>query len=340
MVCMLHTLGQGGILASCEVSTIRYDTFWLAEIFCYCAVDGFALISGYTAADKPKNYSKIVDMWFQAFFYSFVLTIVLTLVGIGQAIDSKTLITYALPVTYKAFWYFTAYFVLFFAMPVLNKFLFSIDEIMAKKTLIIIVILFSVLGVLAFSVLEVYADPFSLGSGYSAIWVMVLYCIGVLAKRAKLFENKNSYILIILWAVCIALTWVNKVFFGDEKLLSYVSPTILLSGIIMVVLFSRLKPNPKVIGKLSPLAFGIYLFQTSPVIWSCILKDAVATAASISIVPGMLCVFGAALSIFAVGMLVEFIRVKLSKLFRISVLSEKIVELTDTMLTKMSVLLK
>ena len=33
------------------------------------------------------------------------------------------------------------------------------------------------------------AVEFRTAGGYSAIWLIVLYCIGVLAKRVKLFEK-------------------------------------------------------------------------------------------------------------------------------------------------------
>lgn len=55
------------------------------EIICYCAVDSFAFITGYTAKDNRKpNYSKLIGMWFQVVFYSFVLSVVLHWVGIGK----------------------------------------------------------------------------------------------------------------------------------------------------------------------------------------------------------------------------------------------------------------
>lgn len=81
MVCMLHTLGQGGILGVCQAGTVEYKAFWFLEILSYCAVDGFAIISGYMAVDRPRKYEKLVDMWFQAFFYSFVITMLFTLAG-------------------------------------------------------------------------------------------------------------------------------------------------------------------------------------------------------------------------------------------------------------------
>lgn len=163
------------------------------------------------------------------------------------------------PITFNKFWYFTDFFALFFAIPVLNKFLFSISEEVAKKALIIIFVLFSVLGI--------FNDSFRTAGGYSAIWLIVLYCIGVLAKRVKLFETRKNTTLIILWGLCIFITWLVHDRSGNMQLISYVSPTILLSGMIMVVLFSRLPIKCKFVSKVSPLAFGIYLFQLNQVVW-------------------------------------------------------------------------
>ncbi|MBR4172933.1 MAG: hypothetical protein IKR46_01015 [Clostridia bacterium] len=54
MVCVLHTLGQGGVLETLSVGSTKYYAFWLLEISQYYAVNSFALISGYTLTeDKP-----------------------------------------------------------------------------------------------------------------------------------------------------------------------------------------------------------------------------------------------------------------------------------------------
>ena len=64
MVCMLHTLLQGGVLPACTAGTILHKVFWFLEVLCFCAVDAFALISGYTATDKMRKFEKLTEMWF------------------------------------------------------------------------------------------------------------------------------------------------------------------------------------------------------------------------------------------------------------------------------------
>lgn len=68
MICVLHTQGRNNLLPE-VVSGFRspYAITWLMEILCYCAVDGYALISGYTAKpcgieSKPYSYAKLFEL--------------------------------------------------------------------------------------------------------------------------------------------------------------------------------------------------------------------------------------------------------------------------------------
>lgn len=107
MICVLHTLGHGGILPAFPAGSFGYNFYWLPETLCYCAVDAFALISGYTAREgKKQNYARITEMWLQVFFYSFVITALLTVFGINDTFSVKEMIKCALPVCFGKFWYF------------------------------------------------------------------------------------------------------------------------------------------------------------------------------------------------------------------------------------------
>lgn len=326
MVCILHVLGQGGILEAVPIGSLGHKIFWLIEISSYCAVDSFAIISGYIATDGKHRYEKIVSMWFQAFFYSFILTIFLSILGVGNGLGTIDFKRSIFLVTFGGFWYFTAFFALFFAMPILNRFLFAISEVQSKKVFIVLTLLFSVMGS--------FGDPFKSQIGYSAIWLMVLYSIGVLAKRLNLFARRKSATLIIVWLLCIFITWFTYIIKGDMFYISYISPTIVLSGLIMVTLFSRLRLNPKVItviSKLSPYAFGIYLFQSNHIIFNNVIKGRAAFVVDKSLVVGILYVFFYAFLIFISGLFVEIVRSKIDRLLHIPALSQKIVRALDTL---------
>lgn len=332
MVCILHVLGQGGLLSSLERGTVKFNAFWFLEILCYCAVDSFAIISGYTASEHNRKFDKLANMWFQAFFYSFVLTGCFVLTGIKTEWGWRGALASALPVTSGKFWYFTAFFALFFAMPVLNKFFFSIDRNTAKKSFFILVFLFSGM--------EIIGGEFCTQNGYSAIWIIVLYSIGLLAKRIELFQCKKTGTLLAYGAISTVLTWAAFAIGGTRRFINYVSPTILLNGLILVVLFSRIRCKGNILSKITPYAFGIYLFQTNEVIWYTYIKSAFVFVGSKSLTTGILYVLAGGFVIFACGFLVEYLRSILAKMLAVPQLSRALVTGIDRVMHKLFVVLK
>lgn len=318
MVCILHVLGHGGVLNASSGNPIKSSVFGLIEILSFYAVDGFAFISGYASSGKNPKFHKLINMWFQVIFYSFFITLIVFLLGLAP-FNIKDLIKGILPVTTNVYWYFSSYFILFFTMPILNKFFLSLDKNTSKKAFIIIIFLFTILGL--------FMNPFKTNSGYSGLWLMVLYSLGILAKKIELFKNKSSLKLILVWIIFILISWALNQFLSIGILISYISPTIVFSGIIMVILFSRIKINQKcisIIAKLSPLAFGIYLFHETPIIRSTFIKNSFSFLVTKNIVLGILGVLFIAFIIFSIGLIIEFIRTKIYKLLKISTLSEKI----------------
>ena len=332
MVCLMHILGQGGVIQANSKDPLSYYIYWMLEVVSYCAVDGFALISGYMAANKPVKYEKLVDMWFQVFFYSFILTLIFTVVGFNENWTKTDILKSVFPMTSGYYWYFTAYFAMYLARPILNRFIWGIDETAAKKTLILMILLFSVLGL--------FGDPFKTDWGYSAIWVIVLYCIGALAKKVKLFESRKTITLMVLWAFCILVSWAARVLLDIENALQYISPAFLLSAIIMIVLFSRMKLKGTIIFRIAPCAFGVYLLQLNKVIWTVVIKNAHTYVVSDNVVIGFIYVFAFTAVLFIAGLVIEMIRSKVAGWIRLPYLSKKIAAAADKCLSKLSVLLR
>ena len=50
MVVLLHLCGFGGVLSNVKPFSVNYYIAWFLEIVSYCAVDVFALISGFVGA--------------------------------------------------------------------------------------------------------------------------------------------------------------------------------------------------------------------------------------------------------------------------------------------------
>ena len=309
MVCVLHVLGKGGILAAVSFGTVEYKTFWLIETFAYFAVDAFAIISGYMASyDKPCKPRKIIGLWFQVFFYSFVVTAIFAASGLYSDFSKIAVCRAALPVTFGTYWYVTAYFVVFLFAPIINKFIVGASENTARKLLLVFFFVFTVLESVNFS--------FKTVGGYSPLWLVVLYVVGALAKKANLFANKKTWLLAVAGIICLLISYFLLIFAKADRFISYISPTMVAAALVTVIIFSRIKIKGKIISKISPLAFGIYLFQMSPAVWA-LLDGATAKMISENLGIAVLQVFLFSAALWAAGLIVDFIRSLLFKLLHI-----------------------
>ena len=65
-VVVLHVLGQQGVLASAMPLSLDYMTAWLLETAAFCAVNCYALISGYVGVFSRFRYANLALIWCQA----------------------------------------------------------------------------------------------------------------------------------------------------------------------------------------------------------------------------------------------------------------------------------
>jgi hypothetical protein len=88
----------------------NYNISWLLEIIAYCAVDCYAIISGYVCYSeehKPHYYKRFLSFWVQVCTYSFGITLLVYI--IRPEIGIRTLITCLFPITRLHYWYVSAY---------------------------------------------------------------------------------------------------------------------------------------------------------------------------------------------------------------------------------------
>ena len=75
MVVVLHILNQGGILNASGRFTSQYEVGWLLQTAAFCAVDVYALISGYVWVYAKYRYRNIIELWMQVLFYTILITV-------------------------------------------------------------------------------------------------------------------------------------------------------------------------------------------------------------------------------------------------------------------------
>lgn len=271
MVLVLHILGLGGIADETAFPQVRFLTVWTLEAVTYCAVNCYALITGYVMINGKYRYTNLILLWIQVALYSVLGTVLFYFLRPGT-VSKMALLFSAFPLSRQTFWYFSAYCALFLLIPLLNRGIHSLNRSQAKVLCVLIVVTFSVLPTF------MNVDTFSLGGGYSALWLIALYFIGACIRkfdfgaRVKSWVLMGGYALSVLLSVGLFALLHLDVFSGvlrvwrKSLLLQYTAPTILFNGIALLLLFARMKINRRwiirIIRLLSPVSFGVYILHT------------------------------------------------------------------------------
>ena len=317
MVVVLHVLGRGGVLQTAPRGSINYNAAWLLETSAYCAVNCYALISGYVGVDSKYRYKSIIYLWCRVVFYMAAITAFYYVV-FPELVHRQEIINIFFPITKYQYWYFTAYAGLFIIMPLLNAAVNHMEQKQLRTAIIV--------GVLFFSVATTAwdEDPFKLNGGYSAWWLAILYVIGGYINRYKILEKAHKSLLLLGYILMVILSWGTKIVLENaninhsewlmlhsELLIRYTSITILLCAIFLLLFFRNIK-FPKwmqqIIKFIAPSAFSVYLIHTQPIIWINKFTDYFKGFACFSLSQEIIAVLTAALTIFLGGIMIDMIR--------------------------------
>ncbi|MEE0928807.1 MAG: acyltransferase [Acutalibacteraceae bacterium] len=331
MVVILHILGQGGVLKAAKTMSAGYEVAWFLEILCYCAVNCYALISGYVGVESRFKYSGIVCIWLQVVFYAVgiaaVAAFILPDVGTAAVVEGLT------PVSKNLYWYFTAYFCVFLFIPAFNKMLGVMSNGQLKVLGITIFAVFCIMQIV------VKREIFYTNKGYSALWLALLYILGGIMKKTELFSKIRGWVSALLFLAVCFITWIEKFVVdyininglaektAQNRLIQYISPTILLAAVFLVAAFSKMrigKVTKKLISFFAPLSFGVYLIHVQKHVWIYILKERFTAFAGLSPIMLVLAVLGTAVGIFLLCSMIELARDRLFKLLGIKKSLQKI----------------
>ena len=170
-----------------------------------------------------------------------------------------------------------------------------------------------------------FEDPMNLLNGYSMIWIVLLYVVGALIKEIGLEKIVSKRNAIVLYFVCVILSWFAKagcealfgdafqrITYGNGFLLRYVSPTVVWSAIALVVYFAHIKElTPRmipVVTWMSKVSFGIFLIHTHHIIRTRYYVGLFADIGSLPTYLFVAVVFGSTIIIYLACGLLEYIR--------------------------------
>ena len=308
MICNLHVLGIGGVL---EKVAIQKDLYYIfanyLEAFSYSAVNIYILISGYVGLHSKFSYKKMFSFWLQIIFYTISITLIFALFSKSSVKPSDWLSAFT-PISSGQYWYMSCYFGLMLIAPFLNQAILTI-----KQELLLPIISG---GFVYFSIIPTIFKKDSLGlwGGYSVLWMILLYMTGAILNRLE-FEKRFK-----VWQATATIIFLTSLTFllhslGYEQWRSYLSPTVVLQGISIFLLFLNFKNYPltlkKIILSLSPLTLGVYLFHVHPLIFTRILPNIYFLMEGQRISMFAIVILILTLLIFIVGAFIEYLRKKL-----------------------------
>lgn len=332
LAAVLHILKKGGVITASEGNLAAYSTVWLLEAAAYCAVNCYALISGYVGySDRPKplRLARCIELWLQVVFYSVIITTVYCIAGVGSVGVSDFADAF-LPVTSKQYWYFTAYIGMFFFIPLLNALVRRLNRRALVSLCIMLIAVFSLYDTFASFWKK---DPLALVGGHSPLWLGVLYIFGAAMKKLRVPESMSSKKALLIYASAAVFTALFKI--TGDRLLRFVpgslfvrdtSPTVLLCAAALLVAFARLKPCRKLTEfavLFAPAAFGVYLLHVSPLVFEHVIGNRFAFIGRLPFPLIPFAVLASAGDILAVGLTADKVRILLFKALGVPKLCRK-----------------
>lgn len=350
MVCILHVLNHGGVLEACVATgnTAKIAITSLFKAMAMCAVNCYAMISGYVGCESRHKLSNIIYLTLQVTFYSVIITGIFFVCnrGVGEiSIGIVDLAKAFFPGIYGQYWYFSSYFVLFFFIPVLNVIAEKSEKSLLAKTLFAFVVVVSIFPTLF------HADPAKAELGFSTIWLMVMYLFGAYLKKYNPLEKLGKWKCLLIYAGCVLVSWLAKFAIegillrvvgrkmGGEIFYEYISPTIVVCAIALVSVFANMNLSDIMIRFtkfFAPISFGVYLGHELKVMREAILVDKFCAYADMNIFLMVLAVLFTALAFWFVFSMVDKLRLILFDAIKIrkfcDTIGTKIENLTNRLL--------
>lgn len=283
-----HILLWGG-WGFCEGQVgVKGHALELLDAICLCHVNCFVLASGWIMSRLEFKFKRIVKLWLEVWGYSLVFLLIWLCFYASQP-SLKSVIKNLFPLSMDRYWFFSQYTILFFAMPVLNAAIKTLD----RK------ILLTVLGCgfLCFSIHPFIfkSDIFHLHRGYSALWFVYLYLLAGAMSVRGLFQDIKSRVLLLMAMIGllggVATLHIRGLFlFGIERgfdpslFRAYNCPFIVLYSVALLLAFSKIDILSNrvrtVIATIIPSVFAVYVIHSNPlfrvmtnwnVFWRCFL---------------------------------------------------------------------
>lgn len=334
MIALLHVLGMGGITGA-AAGTSSYYPVYLMQNAAFCAVNCYALVSGYLMLGKKIKPSRITELWFEVFFYSVSISAIMMIVY-RDLFSARNIVYAVTPIISNQYWYMTSYFMMYLFVPMMNKFADAVNKKVFTATIVVILVLTT-------GSLMIKQDGFRLNDGYSPIWLMIMYLVGAYMKKFGVGAKMKWYSALLFYIISVGCNFALNIFLKDPmkkiftdgtvNYLTYTSPFVVLSAIFLFIFFSKLKfgkKTEKLINYITPAALGVYLIHTHPLVFNKLMKDIAMPLVNHGTAAMIFGSIAMALAVFIICIVIDLLRIQLFRLIRINALCKKLDEVFNS----------
>ena len=269
LIIFLHSIDHSGVLenaANCTPLMYFYVRFTYA--MCMVCVNIYVMLSGYFMVNSRFRLHKLVTLWMEAAFYSFVLKLVFMLTG-ADDFSLLSLASCFFPILTGRYWFLTIYVGMYLISPFLNILIHAMDK---KQHTMLNLCLFALMSVWV-SIHPAIAGMNS-GGGWGLAWFVVLY-MAAAWLRLYYVPNQKPYKWIAIYIsvplmIAIAQVAAEKLGIGIfstvlSRWFRYDSAPVYIMTMCLFVGFLNVNIRSEklsaMIVRVSPLTFGVYLIH-------------------------------------------------------------------------------
>ncbi len=237
---------------------------WTKEFLqqvCDVGVNVFVLISGWFGIrPKKKSFFKLV---FQIMFYSVGLFLIMFIMGFRLPF-LKNIQLFWLG---SGYWFVPAYLILYAFSPVLNAFIENSTRSVVRNFLLFFFFLELLYG-------WAFDDFANFDGGYSALSFFFLYLLAryINIYKPSIIKLDTIKMLGLFFLICFAgsLITLGSLLSGISflaehihgKMQIYTSPFVIIPSVLLILIFSKVKIQSKIINWLASSCFAIFLIHT------------------------------------------------------------------------------
>lgn len=259
LVMVVHAAFMADAMPTEEVAhtapVSTFVRFSLMGLSCVC-VDVFVLISGWFGIHFQVR--KLLALVFQVAFFSVLVYAVLVTIDRERYTTIEALGTFLLQYA-SSYWFVKAYVGLFLLAPALNLFL---DQATQKQLTVFLAVFYCFQIVYGWFFIE--GSDFN--GGYSTLSFVGLYVLAGWYRRygQALWQPRHAFLLygtiaLGLATVAFAVTYCG--FPVSGRLFTYTQPLVIVEALCLLLAFSRLKLQSRIVNWIAASCFAVYLLH-------------------------------------------------------------------------------